>query len=64
MSERLPEEGEQVLAYSHRMHGGVSSGSVCAFKSGTFFGLDWLGTVNASHWIPLPEPPYDATSTR
>lgn len=57
VTERLPEERQKVLAYSYRLHGGSEPGSVCVFDNGTFHGIDWLGAVTATHWMPLPAPP-------
>lgn len=50
VTERLPEQGQEVIAYS----GNILSPSVFAYK---FWRKDYDTWVHVTHWMPLPEPP-------
>jgi hypothetical protein len=55
VDERLPEDGQRVLAVTRV--GGITEVGEFAFNSrGEWFSTDY-GSWNASHWMPLPEPP-------
>ena len=65
VEERLPDEGEVVLAYLPKQ-ADVESGVYAAMLSklqtlkGTFSTSFGFG-FEATHWMPLPEPPDEAT---
>lgn len=59
-SERMPEEGEDVIVYDglRQVHEG------CYFQYGDrvvweipSYNPSYYDEVNVSHWMPLPEPP-------
>ena len=45
--------GQRVLLW----HGGVSIGSYSYTKRGKGRWQNWSGTINPTHWMPLPPPP-------
>ena len=50
VTERLPERGQEVIAYS----GNILSPTVFAY---CFWSKDYDTWVHVTHWMPLPEPP-------
>jgi len=55
VSERLPEDGKRVLAVT-RVGGLAEVGEFTFNSRGEWFSTDY-GSWNATHWMPLPEPP-------
>ena len=63
VKDRLPEEGQEVLAYWNCKKGIFNGNSVevCDYNDGRWWDfhrnryLDTYGTV--TYWMPLPEPP-------
>ena len=55
VEERLPEDGEYVLAHYTNEFNGVPMIYVCSINDGVFY--DDLSKVNVTHWQPLPTPP-------
>ena len=50
VSERLPEQGQEVIVYS----GGVLKPTVFAYQ---FWNKHYDSWARITHWMPLPEPP-------
>ena len=50
VTERLPEQGQEVIVYT----GNILSPVVMAYK---FWCKDYTTWLHVTHWMPLPEPP-------
>ena len=50
VTERLPEQGQEVIVYD----GGVAGPKVFAYHC---WNKDYSSWVRITHWMPMPEPP-------
>jgi hypothetical protein len=54
-TERLPEEGERVLAWDKDFN----ESEVATYYAHDGWGCDASISLNVTHWMPLPAPPTD-----
>jgi len=55
VAERLPEEGERVLAWDNDFN----ESEVAIYYAHDGWGCDAAMSLNVTHWMPLPAPPTD-----
>ncbi len=55
VTERLPEEGERVLAWDKDFN----ESEVATYYAHDGWGCDASISLNVTHWMPLPAPPTD-----
>ena len=53
VTERLPEEGERVLAWDN----GFKESEMATYYARDGWGGEVIASLNVTHWMPLPAPP-------
>jgi len=53
VEERLPEEGERVLAWDN----GFKESEMATYYAHDGWGGEVIASLNVTHWMPLPSPP-------